>query len=532
MTIDLCYDRTFITTLVLSLVLIGSNLIPITPSAAAQSNTVGCIQYDAQQKLIHISCKSIHLTDIYQNLKYDNILRLENPNPNNVRQVKEGPSNDKVWILDAGIVIERNGGLIIDSSDTSWLKIVPTFTKQSSQVVPVIEQSDTDADTKYSNVKAITNASGIDNRDISSNDSKTRPVLLVNKNNGNSPNGIHVHGSLKIDSVKITSWDPEKKDVIRFGYGKRAGEEHTKSNYDTAEPRPFIRVSKDATGTTNITNSELAFLGYSCSRCSGLSYYGGDGSLIKGNDIHHLLKGFYSNGMGKMVIEENKFHDNYLYGIDPHTGTHDMIIRNNKVHDNNASAIICSKHCYNILIEGNEIYNNIQRGIAFSINTTNSTAHNNYVHDESTCIGSNRASDHNKIYNNRLSDCETGIDLGDASNNILDHNNIKNVNHGIVIENVTNNIEKNRIANANNGIVFIVAPSRNSNVTDVDYVPIDSSSFNYENILTYVSKNNLFSNTTNPTLVKTLFVNNTAKTPQLDQKNNTLMIENFTEDSK
>jgi hypothetical protein len=107
--------------------LIGSNLIPIPPSAAAQSNAVGCFQYDAQQKLIHISCKSVHLTDIYQNLKYDNILRLENSH--NVKQVKEGPSNDKVWILDAGIVIERNGGLIIDSSDTSWLKIVPTLSQ-------------------------------------------------------------------------------------------------------------------------------------------------------------------------------------------------------------------------------------------------------------------------------------------------------------------------------------------------------------------------------------------------------------------
>jgi len=47
--------------------------------------------------------------------------------------------------------------------------------------------------------------------------------------------------------------------------------------------------------------------------------------------------------MGHMVIEGNKFHDNYLYGIDPHTGTHDLIIKNNKVYDNNASVLFAQR---------------------------------------------------------------------------------------------------------------------------------------------------------------------------------------------
>ncbi len=130
-----------------------------------------------------------------------------------------------------------------------------------------------------------------------------------------------------------------------FAYGKRADEKHTKSDYDTAEPMAFIRVSKDATGTTNITNSETVYMGYSCSRCSGLSYYGGEGSIIQGNDIHHLLNGYYSKSIGYMMIADNRFHDNYLYGIDPHTGSHEMSILRNIVYNNNASGIICSKHC-------------------------------------------------------------------------------------------------------------------------------------------------------------------------------------------
>jgi hypothetical protein len=38
----------------------------------------------------------------------------------------------------------------------------------------------------------------------------------VSRNNGNNPNGIHVFGSLKIDSVKITSWNPEKNKLLRL----------------------------------------------------------------------------------------------------------------------------------------------------------------------------------------------------------------------------------------------------------------------------------------------------------------------------
>ena len=105
-----------------------------------------------------------------------------------------------------------------------------------------------------------------------------------------------------------------------------------------------------------------------------------------------------------MVVENNTFHNNYLYGIDPHTETHDMIISNNKVYRNNASAIICSKHCYELLFEGIEVYKNggANRGIALSINTTHSMVRNNYNNDQISYIGTNRGSNFNNIEGNHL----------------------------------------------------------------------------------------------------------------------------------
>jgi mannuronan 5-epimerase len=84
-------------------------------------------------------------------------------------------------------------------------------------------------------------------------------------------------------------------------------------------------------------NSEIAYLGYEKGKISGqgtdgLNYYGGDGSVLRGNNIHDLNFGFYSSGVGHIVIENNIIRNNGHYGLDPHTGTHGMTIRNNTVY--------------------------------------------------------------------------------------------------------------------------------------------------------------------------------------------------------
>ena len=445
------------------------------PNAEGLQDHGACVQYEPAQKLIKINCQLVRLTDIYNNLKNPAILDKEITNPG----IKSSLDNKNVWILNAGIVVEKGAGLIIDSDDTSWLKIKATPTLQRVKS----SNSTTQASSDYS-IGTIANLTNrIPQNEVNQDTNNRNDIVLVSKNNGDNPNGIHIHGSLLIDSVKITSWDPETRDVIKFGLGKRPGEEHTKSDYDTAEHRAFIRISKDATGTSNITNSELAYLGYSCSRCAGLSYYGGEGSVLKNNDIHHLLKGYYSKGMGYMLIENNKVHDNYLYGIDPHTGSHDIVIRNNKVYDNNASGIICSKDCYRILIEGNEVYRNggIGRGIAFSINTTNSIARNNDVYSSERCISFNKDSNHNQVYDNKISNCDVGIYLSNTSKNTIYNNNIVNSKFGIVIKHgTTNNITNNLIDKTKSGLTFI-----NKNVNSTDLYP---TSYNEDPIGLYLDR--------------------------------------------
>ncbi len=295
--------------------------------------------------------------------------QLNNPN------ILHKESYDDVWLSNANIVVAEDATLYINSTDTSWLKIAA---------------------------------------------------------DGNTAYEIHVLGGLQIDSVKISSWNPNTNGYVKFEVEKEDGAKGA----DYAKiPRPFIRVDKKSASSTDITNSEIAYLGY-LSKGNygyGITFFGGNKNLLAGNDIHHNFRGFYSEELGgDMVIEDNYIHSNYQYGLDPHTGTHDMIIRNNTVYDNGAIGIICSLDCYNIAIEDNEVYNNFGYGIMFSRNMYDSVATDNHVYNQTNCISVNTQSHNNEVYNNRVSECKNGIDLRNgAYNNDIHHNIIIESGNGI-----------------------------------------------------------------------------------------------------
>jgi poly(beta-D-mannuronate) C5 epimerase len=284
---------------------------------------------------------------------------------------------NNVWLLNANIVVAKDATLYINSTDTSWLKITA------------------DGKTAYE---------------------------------------IRVLGGLKIDSVKVSSWNPNTNDYVKFEAEKEDG---AKGADYAKKPRPFIRVDEKSTSSTEITNSEIAYLGYLSdgNYGYGITFFGGNKNLLAGNHIHHNFRGLYSEELGgDMIVEDNYIHSNYQYGLDPHTGTHDMIIRNNTIYNNGAIGIICSLDCYNITIENNEVYNNFGYGIMFSRNMYDSIAIDNHVYNQTNCISVNTQSHNNEVYNNRVSECKNGIDLRNgAYNNDIHHNIIIESGKGIIV---------------------------------------------------------------------------------------------------
>jgi parallel beta-helix repeat protein len=324
-------------------------------SLSSSDATSECVTFDSEERMITINCRTINLTQIDSQIKNPDVIRKDT----NV---------NKGWVLNAGITIAENAILYINSSDTSWLKILA------------------DEETAYP---------------------------------------IYVSGSLKIDSIRISSWNPNINNYTSSLDSHRNGED-----VQLGTPRPYIVVNDDATGTTDITNSELTSLGYESGYGggrTGLRYEGGDDSLIKGNNIHDLYFGFYSKGVDGLRIVDNFVHNNIHYGLDPHTGTHDMSIKNNTVHDNGSIGIICSLDCYSITIENNTVYNNTKMGIMLSRNMTDSIVRYNTVSNEDRGIVISESSN-NEVYNNTITDSGSGIDLDmDSFENIIYNNTIVNM---------------------------------------------------------------------------------------------------------
>jgi poly(beta-D-mannuronate) C5 epimerase len=316
-----------------------------------KSMNQNCIGYNVSEKTITIGCTNTitNLTDINNRLQDRNILYRQ---PNGV------------WLLNAGIVVDKGSILIIDSKDTKWLKIVA------------------DGSVAY-------------------------PIIIL--------------GSLKIDLVKVTSWNLTANDYA-ISQGKR---ELDGGKIVKGSPRPYIRVERGATGTANITNSEIAYLGYEAGLgkgMTGITYLGGSNSLLRNNEIHDLYFGFYSNNVGGMVIENNRIYNNGYYGLDPHTRTHDMLIRNNTVHGNGATGIICSLDCSHITIENNKAYSNTRIGIMLSRNMRDSIVRNNIVNNETQGIFVSK-SHNNQIYNNTVYHTANGIYLKNMSSGNVVHDN-------------------------------------------------------------------------------------------------------------
>jgi poly(beta-D-mannuronate) C5 epimerase len=346
--------------------------------------------------VITISCDSTNLTGISNEVRNKGVLNKQ---------------SSGVWFLNASLVIAKGAILHIDSADTNWLRI---------------------------------------NSDLYGN--KT------------TPNAIDVHGSLKIDSIKVTSCNPVTNSSTTINGLKSDPRNGGNGVILHGTSRPFIIIEKDAVGTTDITNSEIAYLGYGSGTLdhgsSGLSYYGGEGSVLRGNNIHDLYFGFYSSDVGRLVIENNQVHHNTIYGFNLDRGSHDTIIRNNVVHDNGQYGIICSLNCNNVTIENNTVYRNsyknVGAGIMFDKNMTNSIARNNNIHNEGIGIFMSDAHN-NEVYNNSLSDSEFGINVAsESSGNIFYSNTVKNpLYYGIYAQDptsVNNTFYNNQMINSTSAI--------------------------------------------------------------------------------
>jgi hypothetical protein len=77
-----------------------------------------CISYNKSEKLISISCKYADFADISKQITDPKILKREST----ITTTNTTDNNEKVWLLNAGISVEKDATLNIDSGEVTWLK--------------------------------------------------------------------------------------------------------------------------------------------------------------------------------------------------------------------------------------------------------------------------------------------------------------------------------------------------------------------------------------------------------------------------
>ncbi len=264
-------------------------------------------------------------------------------------------------------------------------------------------------------------------------------------------NGIIVYGTILIDGVKITSWDPSDEDVIQ-------------QDMNGTIRRGYIQFA--ASEGSQITNSEFGYLGDEEPGRRGFDLFGGGGPshdmVIRGSKFHDMWMAFYSKEAYNIVVDGNEYYNNIKYALDPHTATHDMKITNNWIHDNYRYGAICSDDCYNILIEGNLVEHNSNAGIFFSRNMTDSIARYNHIVNARTGVLLSESSN-NQIYNNTIEGA-TGEGIGLLNPDLTDD--------GVTEGNLVYN---NRISNSGTGVS--ATRSQNNIVENTTFSGIESGEF-------------------------------------------------------
>jgi parallel beta-helix repeat protein len=206
-------------------------------------------------------------------------------------------------------------------------------------------------------------------------------------------------GRLDISGTCVTSWDSAQN---------RVDTQHE-------DGRSFL-LARDGAQMT-IDHAELHHLGHGDVESYGLAWrMAGTTGAITDSLVSHLHYGLYTHEVTGLQVIGNEFHDNAVYGIDPHTGSRDLRIERNVVHDNGKHGIILAEDCTNSVIRDNLVYRNAHHGIVLYKHADRNLIESNETF-ANTAQGMNiNESSENTVRGNRVYDNgESGIGVTQTS---------------------------------------------------------------------------------------------------------------------
>ena len=178
-----------------------------------------------------------------------------------------------------------------------------------------------------------------------------------------------------------------------------------------------------------VDHAEVHYLGYPDVEAYGLAWReAGTTGHVDDSIISNMYFGVYSYATGGLTVTGNEIYGNIVYGIDPHTGSHNMTITHNVVHDNGKHGIILAEDCVDSVISDNIVYANQQHGIVLYLHSDRNVVEGNESFDNGSQGIDINAAGNDTFRNNRAyGNGESGIGIGDeADGNVVEGNDLRN----------------------------------------------------------------------------------------------------------
>ena len=210
-------------------------------------------------------------------------------------------------------------------------------------------------------------------------------------------------GGVDISGSCVTSWDDAAQEV----------------DEQYRDGRSFLLARDGATMT--IDKAEIRYLGFGEAESYGLSWRTeGTSGYITNSVVSHLFYGLYTFEVSGLRVQDNEFHHNVLYGVDPHTRSRNLLIEHNVVHDNGKHGIILAEEITDSVIRGNIAYANAHHGIVMYLGSDRNLVEGNETFRNAAQGINVNESKSNTIRNNTVYDnSESGIGISQTSMDTL-----------------------------------------------------------------------------------------------------------------